>query len=186
MKHERVIILIDGSNFYFKLKDLGLHTLDFHFSDFIKFLAGNRQVIRSTYFVGEVRTDGTAHVQKLYNSQQRLIARLKNHGVRYQFGYLLKSDGKFHEKGVDVHIAVALLVAAYENLADRIILISSDTDLIPAIEKAAEKGKMVEYIGFSHKVSLAMVRSCRETRTLTRDDLLPFVQEQKQTTKKAA
>ena len=74
---------------------------------------------------------------------------------------------------------MALLVAAYENFADRIILISSDTDLIPAIEKAAEKGKFVEYIGFSHKVSLAMVRSCRETRTLTRDDLLPFVQEQK-------
>lgn len=39
------------------------------------------------------------------------------------------------EKGVDVHIAVAILVAAYENLADRIILVSSDTDLIPAIAK---------------------------------------------------
>jgi uncharacterized LabA/DUF88 family protein len=186
MQHERVIILIDGSNFYFKLKDLGLHTVDFNFSGFIKLLAGNRQVIRSTYFVGEVRTDGTPHVQKLYNNQQRLIARLKNHGVRYQFGYLLKSDGKFHEKGVDVHIAVALLVATYENLADRIILISSDTDLIPAIEKATEKGKLVEYIGFSHKVSLAMVRSCRETRTLTRDDLLPFIAQQKQAVKKAA
>ena len=143
-------------------------------------------MIRSTYFVGEVRTDGTAHVQKLYNNQQKLIARLKNHGVRYHFGYLLKSDDKFHEKGVDVHIAVAILVAAYENLADRIILISSDTDLIPAIAKAQEKGKIVEYVGFSHKISLAMARSCKETRTLTRDDLLPLVQAQKHTIKKAA
>jgi uncharacterized LabA/DUF88 family protein len=176
MKPERTIILIDGSNFYFKLKDLGLHTLDFHFSAFTKLLAGNREVIQSIYFVGEVRTDGTAHVQKLYNNQQKLIARLKNHRVLYQFGYLLKSDGKFHEKGVDVHIAVAILVAAYENLADRIILISSDTDLIPAVAKAQEKGKIVEYVGFSHKISLAMARSCRETRTLTRDDLLPFIQ----------
>ncbi len=186
MKPERTVILIDGSNFYFKLKDLGLHTLDFHFSQFIKFLAGNRKVIRSTYFVGEVRTDGTAHVQKLYNNQQKLIARLKNHGVRYQFGYLLKSDSKFHEKGVDVHIAVALLVAAYENLADRIILISSDTDLIPAIAKAQEKGKIVEYVGFSHKISLALARSCRETRTLTRDDLLPFIQVEKHSSRNAA
>ena len=186
MTSERTVILIDGSNFYFKLKDLGLHTLDFHFSHFIKFLSGNREVLRSTYFVGEVRTDGTAHVQKLYNNQQKLIARLKHHGVRYQFGYLLKSDGKFHEKGVDVHIAVAILVAAYENVADRIILISSDTDLIPAVTKAQEKGKIVEYVGFSHKISLAMARTCRETRTLTRNDLLPFIQKQKQTTKKAA
>jgi len=111
---------------------------------------------------------------------------LKNHGVRYQFGYLLKSDGKFHEKGVDVHLAVALLVAAYENLADRIIVVSSDTDLIPAIEKATVKGKLVEYIGFSHKVSLAMVRSCRETRTLTKSDLLSFIEPQKRSPKKAA
>ncbi len=186
MKPERTIILIDGSNFYFKLKDLGLHTLDFHFSAFTKFLAGNRNVIRSTYFVGEVRTDGTEHVQKLYNDQQKLIARLKNHGVRYQFGFLLKSDGKYHEKGVDVHIAVAILVAAYENLVDRIILISSDTDLIPAVAKAQEKGKIVEYVGFSHKISLAMARSCRETKTLTRDDLLPFIQPQKQPTNRVA
>ncbi len=186
MKPERTIILIDGSNFYFKLKDLGLHTLDFHFSAFTKFLAGNRKVIRSTYFVGEVRTDGTEHVQKLYNDQQKLIARLKNHGVRYQFGFLLKSDGKYHEKGVDVHIAVAILVAAYENLVDRIILISSDTDLIPAVAKAQEKGKIVEYVGFSHKISLAMARSCRETKTLTRDDLLPFIQPQKQPTNRVA
>jgi len=186
MKPERTIILIDGSNFYFKLKDLGLHTLDFHFSAFTKFLAGNRKVIRSTYFVGEVRTDGTEHVQKLYNDQQKLIARLKNHGVRYQFGFLLKSDGKYHEKGVDVRIAVAILVAAYENLVDRIILISSDTDLIPAVAKAQEKGKIVEYVGFSHKISLAMARSCRETKTLTRDDLLPFIQPQKQPTNRVA
>ena len=94
--------------------------------------------------------------------------------------------GVYHEKGVDVHIAVAILFAAYENLADRIILVSSDTDLIPAIVKAHEKGKIVEYIGFSHKISLAMARSCRETRTLTRNDLLPFIQKQKQTTKKSA
>jgi uncharacterized LabA/DUF88 family protein len=98
----------------------------------------------------------------------------------------LQLHHKFHEKGVDVHIAVAILVAAYENLADRIILISSDTDLIPAIAKAQEKGKIVEYVGFSHKISLAMARSCRETRTLTRADLLSVIQKQKQLTKKAA
>jgi len=183
---ERVIILIDGSNFYFKLRDLGLHTLDFHFSDFVKLLAGKRKLLKSTYFVGEVRTDSSNHVQKLYDNQQRLIARLKNHSVHYQFGYLLKSGGVFHEKGVDVHIAVSILVAAYENQADRIILVSSDTDLIPAIAKAQEKGKIVEYVGFSHKISLAMARSCKETRTLTRDDLLPFVQERKHSQRKTA
>jgi len=186
MKQERALILIDGSNFYFKLKDLGLHKLDFDYSGFVNLLAGERHIVQSTYFVGEVRTDGTEHIQKLYNNQQKLIALLKKHRVRYQFGYLLKSGNAYHEKGVDVHIAVAIPVAAYENLADRIILVSSDTDLIPAIAKAQAKGKIVEYVGFSHKISLAMARSCRETHTLTRNDLLPFIQEQKQPPKKAA
>jgi uncharacterized LabA/DUF88 family protein len=39
----------------------------------------------------------------------------------------MKSNSVFHEKGVDVEIAIAILVAAYEDLADCIILVSSDT-----------------------------------------------------------
>lgn len=90
-------------------------------------------------------------------------------------GYLLKSGGVYHEKGVDVHMAVDMLVAAYEDTCDRIILVSSDTDLAPAIKKAQEKGKIVEYIGFSHQPSVAMVRFCKESRLLTKEDVLSFV-----------
>jgi len=66
------------------------------------------------------------------------------------------------------------LVATYENLCDRIILVSSDTDLAPAIKKAQQKGKIVEYVGFSHKPSVAMVRFCKESHVLTKEDILPF------------
>ena len=86
----------------------------------------------------------------------------------------------FHEKGVDVNIAVDMLVAAYENLCDRLYLVSSDTDLIPAIAKAQEKGKTVVYVAFSHQVSKALVAACKETQTLTKEMLLPFLQPQKQ------
>src|SRR5260370_16502721 len=90
------------------------------------------------------------------------------------------------EKGVDVNIAVDMLVVAYENLADRLYLVSSDTDLIPAVKKAQEKGKTVIYVGFSHKLSAAMVASCKETRPLTPHTLFPSIQDQKQPKKKAA
>jgi uncharacterized LabA/DUF88 family protein len=66
-------------------------------------------------------------------------------------------------------------VAAYENLGDTLYLVSSDTDLLPAIKKAQEKGKKVAYIGFSHKLSRALVANCQETRTLTRESLLQFI-----------
>lgn len=171
------IILIDGSNFYFKLKDLQLHNLlSFDFSAFIKMLAGNNEVISTTYYIGAVRTDGTKKSQHLFNEQRKLLAHLKKHAIRYSLGYLLKSDGVFHEKGVDVHIAVDILVAAYESLADKIVLLSSDTDLLPAVIKAREKHKPVEYIGFAHKPSLAMKTKCSGYRLLEKSDLLPFVQ----------
>lgn len=134
--------------------------------------SGTKELVRCEYYVGRIKTDGTAKVKILHTNQQKLFEHLKKHNVGYTLGYLLKKDGKVHEKGVDVNIAVDILIATYENLCDRIILVSSDTDLLPAIKKAKEKKKIVEYVGFSHKPSLAMVAKCNETRLLKKEDLL--------------
>jgi 6-hydroxy-3-succinoylpyridine 3-monooxygenase len=179
MTHERAIILIDGSNFYFKLRDLKLHQLlTFDFTSFSHSLIGKNKLVSAIYYVEKVRTDGTEKTQELFNKQRKLLAHLKKHQYTYSLGYLLKSGGVLHEKGVDVQIAVDMLVAAYENHSDLIYLVSSDTDLIPAIKKVQEKGKTVIYVGFSHQVSKALAASCRETQTLTKDMLLPFIERQ--------
>ncbi len=173
---QRCIILIDGSNFYFKLKELDIHNLlTFDFSKFVLLLARSHKVINACYYVGRIRQDKTAKSKKLFDAQQKLLGSLKKHSIAYQFGYLLKSSGVYHEKGVDVQIAVDTLVASYEDVCNRIILVSSDTDLAPAIKKAREKGKIVEYVGFSHKPSVAMVSFCSESRLLTKEDLMKFV-----------
>lgn len=175
---QKCLILIDGSNFYFKLKDLQLHNLlDFNFQEFAKFLARSGTIIESKYYVGRVRQDGTTRADKMLADQQKLLASLKRHNFHYILGYLLKNDGVYREKGIDAHIAVDMLVAAYEDLADRIIIVSSDTDLEPAIKKARSKGKIVEYVGFSHKASIAMVRFCSESTLLKKEDLLPFIKD---------
>lgn len=173
---KKCIVLIDGSNFYFKLKDLGLNRLlDFDFAGFAKSLSGDYRLVKTVYYIGKIRTDGTPKTQKLFDSQQKLLGHLRNHRYQYSLGYLLRSDGKFHEKGVDVNIAVDMLVATYEDLCDNIILVSSDTDLLPAVKKAKEKGKTVEYIGFSHKPSLAMVANCSKSQLIIKENILPFI-----------
>ncbi len=184
MPPERASILIDGSNFYFKLRDLNLHQLlTFNFSQFATSLIGKRALVQASYYVGAVRTDGTAKTQQLFNHQRQLFAHLRKHQYTYSLGYLLKDrKGVFHEKGVDVNIAVDLLVASYEHLCERLYLVSSDTDLIPAIAKAQEKGTTVIYIAFSHQVSKALVSACKETQTLTKETLVPFLQPQEQAT----
>lgn len=174
---KRSFILIDGSNFYFKLKDLQLQNLiNFDFSKFGDKLTRNDKVVSKIYYIGKVRTDNSSKSNKMLADQQKLFAHLRKHHFKYSLGYLLKSDDKFHEKGVDVNIAVDILVATYEDLCDHFILISSDTDLLPAVKKAKEKGKTVEYVGFSHKPSLAMVANCSESTLLKKEDLLPFIQ----------
>jgi len=176
----RCVILVDGSNFYFKLKDLKLQNLlSFDFAGFAKVLIKNNKLVKGIYYIGKIKTDGSEKSNRMLANQQKLFAHLRKHKFNYSLGYLLKSDGKFHEKGVDVNIAVDILVVTYENLADKIILVSSDTDLLPAITKAKEKRKEVEYIGFSHQPSLAMVANCSSSRLLTKDDLLPFTSQSK-------
>ena len=173
---KRVVILIDGSNFYFKLKDIGLQNqLAFDFSSFCKFLAGNNKIVSQKYYIGKVRTDGTKKLNKLHANQQKLFQHLNKHNFSYELGYLLKSDDKFHEKGVDVNIAVDILVNSYEKTADKIILITSDTDLLPAINKAKQLGVHIEYIGFSQLPSRAMKTNCTSSRILTRSELEKFV-----------
>ena len=175
------MILIDGSNFYFKLKDLKLsNLLHFDFSGFAKSISGeNNKLISTTYYIGKIRTDGTEKTKQLFDNQQKLLSHLIKHKVKYSLGYLMKTDGRYHEKGVDVNIAVDMLVAAYEDQCDRIMLISSDTDLLPAIIKSKEKGKAVDYVGFSHKPSVAMVATCTESHLLKKGDLEVFLVEKK-------
>ena len=176
MNKKRCIILIDGSNFFFKLKDLKLHNLlQFDFAGFAKMLSKGGKIINASYYVGAVRTDGTKKTQKMHDNQQKLLVHLQNNGFNYILGYLLKSDDGWHEKGVDVNIAVDILVATYEDICDRIIIVSSDTDLLPAVKKAKEKNKIIEYIGFVHARSYAMINNCSQYHLLKKEDLLPFV-----------
>jgi len=173
---KKAIAIIDGSNFYFKLKGLKLQNiLDLDISGFLKKIFEKYQLVKSVYYIGKIRTDGTKKTQLLFNSQRKLFAHLRKHHIRYSLGYLLKSGGRFHEKGVDVNMAVDILVSTYEDECDHFILISSDTDLLPAIRKARQKGKTIQYIGFSHQPSIAMVANCSSSRLLVAEDLLPFI-----------
>jgi len=72
---------------------------------------------------------------------------------------------------------IFILIDAYENLYDTAILVSSDTDLIPALAKAREMKKKIEYIGFSHKPSYGLITHSDIRRLLTKDDLQQFFYE---------
>jgi uncharacterized LabA/DUF88 family protein len=49
-----------------------------------------------------------------------------------------------------------LIIGAVDNLYDTAIVVSSDTDLIPAIKYVKYRKKRLEYVGFSHAQSFGM------------------------------
>lgn len=173
----RVIVLIDGSNFYHRLEEIGVYNqLKFDYYQFANHLSRGRKIVWRNYYVGVVRArPDDKKAQELRRNQQKLFATLRKAEFSLYFGYLLKSDKKYHEKGVDVNIAVDLLVGAYEDQYDTAILVSSDTDLLPVILKVRQLGKKVEYVGFGHKPSLAMIANCDFSKLLDKEDLKPFM-----------
>lgn len=85
-------------------------------------------------------------------------------------------SNKWKEKGVDVKIVVDMLALAEKGECDSIILVSSDSDLLPAVERVKEMGKRVEYIGFGEGYfSTALLNKCDAKRLLTKKEFEKFI-----------
>lgn len=179
MKSERVGIYIDGSNFYGYLKDEEIsfpRGTRFDFKKFADFLTDNRICISKRYYTGIFRNlDDTPKSTELVRGQQKFLSKLESHdGFIIKRGRILYDSGRTREKGTDVKIATDLIVGAVDNLYDTAILVSSDTDLIPAIKYIKFKQKKLEYIGFSHAPSLGIQKYANFTRLLLPSDIENF------------
>lgn len=176
---QRIAVFIDGSNLYFKLKAMEIKNISrFNYRGLIMWLARKRRIVSTVYYIGAVRAKNhDAKGKKLREAQVKLFNFLRSKNQKFLIctGYLMQNGNVYHEKGIDVHLAVDLLIGAYENTYDVAIVISSDTDLIPAIEKVQQLGKGVEYIGFSNQPSFAMQRHATLSRLLIKEDLEQFV-----------
>lgn len=176
---ERVTIFLDGSNFYHRLKDEELNfkqLLDFDYKKFADWLSHGRKIINCIYYVGLVRKEkNNIKSEELVRNQQKLFSNLEKQNWNIKTGYMMVHDKDYKEKGVDVKLAVDILDMAYQDKYDIAIIVSSDTDLIPGIQRARELGKKIEYVGFSHRPSFAMQRYTNLTRLLSRIELEKFL-----------
>ena len=159
------------------MKSLGIKGLrKYDYRGLCGHLSGERKIVTIGYYVGVVRAAfNDSKGQQLRRAQIDLFNRLRDQNIIVHKGYLMKNNDKYHEKGVDVKIATDLLVGAYENSYDDAIVISSDTDLIPAMQKAKELKKNVEYVGFGHQPSLALQTAATRSRLLLVEELEKFV-----------
>lgn len=211
---ERVQIFIDGGNFYhLVLKKLGLQELDFDFNSFALFLANDRREFTSfgkRYYIGTVREkEGDIRSKEAMSRQTKLFSDLKkssweiktsklrtrteeiyidsridNYKAIRKAGFEVIKVERIREKGIDVKIATDLIVGAVDNQYDTAIVVSSDSDLVPAIDWIRRRyKKKIEYVGFSiedpknkqpTKPLFSMISHTDIQRTLTQTDIEQF------------
>jgi uncharacterized LabA/DUF88 family protein len=178
-KKERVTIYIDGSNFYNYLQDKEIDFpkgIKFNYRALVDFLIGNeRECVSKRYYTGVFRNiDRSDRSEQLVRGQQKFLMSIQKDGFEIKRGRIMPLGGIYKEKGTDVKIAVDLVVGAVDDLYDTAILVSSDTDLIPAIQYIKYKGKKLEYVGFSHAPSLGMQKYANFSILLRPEDIEKF------------
>lgn len=176
---ERVSLFIDGANFYhLVLKKLGIEEAQFDFDGFADFLVNGRTIseMGRRFYTGTVpEKEGDARTKEAMSKQTSLFTNLKKTHWEIKTSKLKRRieeipiDGRvadfknlrklgvskitferFREKGIDVKLATDLIVGAVDDQYDSALIVSSDSDLIPAIDWVRHrKKKKVEYVGFS-------------------------------------
>jgi uncharacterized LabA/DUF88 family protein len=147
----RSIIYIDGFNFYYGvIKDTNHKWLDLQRYFTLLRQADDIQVIR--YFTamvdGSDRTNQEVYIRALTSLPlvRVVLGRFKLKRVKCQVGCGHTGDRLFQipeEKRTDVNIAVSMVDDAHRNLAERFILVSGDSDLVPAVHLLTKMGKEV-------------------------------------------
>jgi len=213
---EKVCIFIDGANFYhLVLKKLGYREVNFNYDKFANFLANNREIAENgkRYYIGTVPEKiGDIKTKKAMSNQTTLFTFLKKDGWEIKTSKLrrrveeiiiddrvidykkIKKSGiekiqyeRYREKGIDVKLAVDLIVGAIDNKYDTGIVVSSDGDIIPAIDWVINRtNKKIEYVGFSiidkdnpknsTNPLISIISKANIKRILVESDIKPFIQ----------
>lgn len=158
---QRVIVYVDGFNFYYGIKKEPWSR--YYWIDMVRlfeqFMGSDQELVAVKYFSAR-----PLDVVKSKRQDAFFQANLENPKFRLILGkYLHKQIECFRchniirtyeEKQSDVNLATQIVADAYQDNCDIAILVSADSDMIPAIDLAREAGKQV-YIYFppTHKSS---------------------------------
>lgn len=144
LPNERVNIYIDGSNLYGSLRSRARRT-DLDFLAFARKLAASRPLQRVYYYnslLNSAREPERARAQQEFLDQLR-----RTEYLELRLGNLVYRDwpaNPAYEKGIDVKLAVDMLVHGFRNAYDVALLVSGDADFCDALQAVKDMGHHVE------------------------------------------
>ncbi len=122
-------------------------------------------------------------ISTVQNSHRRWIAMLTNQGIRVIKAGNLKvkeSNACYHcgrrtmvlqEKGVDVRLASEVVMAAVHDGVKDIVVLSSDADMIPALNIARKGGAQITYLTFGEEINHALEVATDRTISYRREQV---------------
>ncbi|MCH8817638.1 MAG: NYN domain-containing protein [Chloroflexi bacterium] len=150
LRHERVMVFIDGSNLYHVLGEVcGRH--DLHFGKFAEKIAGGRKLVRTYYY--NIRQDSERDPNIATEQGKFLQTMYDTPYLEVRMGVSKRHGETMVEKGVDVYMATDLVAFAFMDLYDTAIVVSGDGDFFPAIQTAKNQGKHIEVAAFDNNLS---------------------------------
>jgi NYN domain-containing protein len=118
-------------------------------------------------------------VEQIREYTRSWVPSLERQGINYlKAGYLKVKSTKpcrncnetqevLQEKGVDVKVATDIVEHAFTNPDEPLVIFSSDSDLIPALNSAKSKGVHLTYICFAGSVNRAIDGVADETVSIS-------------------
>jgi uncharacterized LabA/DUF88 family protein len=173
---KKVVLFVDGNNFYYGLKSIygdDKALSDFNFVKLGEKLIEKEELSKVFYYNAPLHIDENP---KKYWKQQKFFDRLrKNDKVELRLSRLQKRKIKgtdkhyYVVKGDDIHLAAEMVKEAYEDKFDVAILISGDGDFVPAIKIVQDKSKEVRNAYFKQSMSWDLKKNCNESIKLTKE-----------------
>ncbi len=186
----RRIVLIDGENLVYGLRRLlgdGVGEADrsilgsFDFRGLLEELLADNIPTEIIWFGARLRVyTQTPELQikseSAVRQQARFVNEIQNQRITFvKIGYLRAREielpgGKFEwklaEKGVDVGLAVRIVTEATTPNTE-IVVVSADTDLLPAFAAAKKHGARLIHIGYEYRPIASLGRIADATRVIT-------------------
>lgn len=173
---EKVAVFIDGGYFSKVRLHLGFDQVRLNYATLSNKLCVGCERFRTYYYdcmpyKGETPS---AEDEERYKNKQRFIESLRDlDRFEIRLGHLIKlGPSEFRQKGVDIQLAIDLTRLSWRDKIGKAVLVTSDTDFIPAIQEAKNAGvttTLAHCPSMTKPVSRALYQICDERITLTAD-----------------
>ena len=140
---QRAIIFIDHANLFYNIENLQIR-IDYR--KFKEILTGDDHLVGAFMYMGIP--------EQIFPKKQRFLKYLSSQGYIIQARPIkVIAEGKKMQKGLDIFIYRDIVELADEDIYDKAILVSGDSDFIEIVRKLRDLEKSIEIWSFKRSLS---------------------------------